>query len=542
MSAGGFPDDGASASFETADAFLAQSHLFHLGGLTTERQHPQTMHLSEWAAADLPHALAVVQQCELAALDAMMQYGEELETLRAKVQAALAEGRNIFLGGCGATGRLAITLEFLWREAAMAGGRRHALERVHGFTAGGDLALVRSVESFEDHPAFGARQLDGLGFTAQDLMIGITEGGETPFVIGAVEHAARFSEVPPSFVFCNPVSDLALEVVRSKRVFENPHIDSLSVCVGPMLLSGSTRMEASTALMLAVGMALLGEEQGEPVVRRLRALRTAVERTDFAALAPFVEREAQAFGARDHILYESRDYAITILTDTTERHPTFNIAAFENVQDEDAPLSEAYFVFPGTRTPQESWHALLARPPRALDWNGYETRVGLARLYGYDFSENARARRRRLAPPGTRVHPFVIARESDSLAWNLDELRLRVPIAGLTPLLQHVLLKILLNTHSTLMMGRCGRYQGNVMTWVRPTNGKLIDRAIRYVQHLLNTYSTSRRSYEEICHELFAAMQSLTPQDSVVLKTYERLTGTALKSPEHPGTAKEARA
>ena len=41
---------------------------------------------------------------------------------------------------------------------------------------------------------------------------------------------------------------------------------------------------------------------------------------------------------------------------------------------------------------------------------------------------------------------------------------------GAPPLFQHLLLKQLLNIHSTLVMGRLGRYKGNLMTWShRPT-------------------------------------------------------------------------
>lgn len=48
----------------------------------------------------------------------------------------------------------------------------------------------------------------------------------------------------------------------------------------------------------------------------------------------------------------------------------------------------------------------------------------------------------------------------------------------------HSLLKILLNNLSTLIMGRMDRYQSNIMTYVRPTNYKLIDRSARYVMML----------------------------------------------------------
>lgn len=46
---------------------------------------------------------------------------------------------------------------------------------------------------------------------------------------------------------------------------------------------------------------------------------------------------------------------------------------------------------------------------------------------------------------------------------------------------EHSVLKVLLNSLSTLVMGRLGRYYSNIMTYVKPTNYKLIDRAARYV-------------------------------------------------------------
>ena len=68
---------------------------------------------------------------------------------------------------------------------------------------------------FQDHPEFGVRQLDELGFADGDLLISSTEGGETPFVIGATERAAAVSSNPPWFLYCNPDEKLARLVERS---------------------------------------------------------------------------------------------------------------------------------------------------------------------------------------------------------------------------------------------------------------------------------------------------------------------------------------
>ena len=90
-------------------------------------------------------------------------------------------------------------------------------------------------------------------------------------------------------------------------------------------------------------------------------------------------------------------------------------------------------------------------------------------------------------------------------------------------LLQHLLLKQALNIHSTLVMGRMGRYKNNLMTWVSPTNGKLVDRAIRYVRHLLADAGHTGRRYEEIAGQLFVEMERADPGESVVMRTYQAL-------------------
>jgi N-acetylmuramic acid 6-phosphate etherase len=53
-----------------------------------------------------------------------------------------------------------------------------------------------------------------LDFKAEDLLIASTEGGETPWVIGATIEASKISKHKPFFLYCNP--DEVLFVERSK--------------------------------------------------------------------------------------------------------------------------------------------------------------------------------------------------------------------------------------------------------------------------------------------------------------------------------------
>ena len=138
--------------------YLRVAHLFRLGHLPTEQPHPRTSRLSHWARTDLPTAIAVLKSVDLRALSTLKRYAAEIDDLAESIQSTLSRGHRIFLCGCGATGRLALSLEFLWRQQHGNG------DEVISFMAGGDVALVQSLEGFEDHPAYGARHLEELGF------------------------------------------------------------------------------------------------------------------------------------------------------------------------------------------------------------------------------------------------------------------------------------------------------------------------------------------------------------------------------------------
>jgi N-acetylmuramic acid 6-phosphate etherase len=83
------------------------------------------------------------------------------------------------------------------------------------------------------------------------------------------------------------------------------------------------------------------------------------------------------------------------------------------------------------------------------------------------------------------------------------------------------MVKMLLNAHSTLIMGLLDRYQGNVMTWVRSSNNKLIDRSARYIIHLLKEDGKSA-TYEDVIEKIFEESEELQENDPIVLKVLRR--------------------
>jgi len=499
---------------ERAIEFLRVASLYHLGSLPTEQPHPATRNLSRWARMDLPRAIEALRQVDLSALEALERRAGAIAGLADAVRATLAADRRVFLCGCGATGRLSLSLESLWRQSSV------DADRVLSFMAGGDVALVHSLEGFEDHPEHGARHLREMGFADGDLLIACTEGGETPYVIGATFQAAAISSNPPWFVYCNTDEALTGTVERFRRVHRDPRIRKLCLYVGPMALAGSTRMQASTALELAVGAAVLHRDV--PPRELVRALHGRVRDADLSFLEGFIRDEAAIYLDGHHVLYRVRDYGITVFTDTTERAPTFSLVPFERAGDACPRPALCYVQLDDAESASDAWRHLLQRAPRALDWPEIDPRSTSPYLQSFDFGRGVRARRRALAPDRTH-HEFRIGRVGDAIRLGLEDRRQDVRIAGAPELLQHLLLKLLLNIHSTLVMGRLGRYEDNLMTWVAPTNGKLVDRAARHVRHLLAHAGHPQWSYEQVVLRLFAEMERAEPGESVVLRTFRAL-------------------
>ncbi|MFD5097812.1 N-acetylmuramic acid 6-phosphate etherase [Streptomyces albidochromogenes] len=114
--------------------------------------------------------------------------------------------------------------------------------QVVGLIAGGPTAMIKAVEGAEDSKELAAADLDALGLTADDTVVGISASGRTPYAIGAVEHARRAGALTIG-LSCNADSALGAAAEHG-----------LEIVVGPELLTGSTRLKAGTAQKLVLNM------------------------------------------------------------------------------------------------------------------------------------------------------------------------------------------------------------------------------------------------------------------------------------------------
>jgi N-acetylmuramic acid 6-phosphate etherase len=119
-------------------------------------------------------------------------------------------------------------------------------EMVIGLIAGGPAALTRAIEGAEDRPERGASDLEALGASARDLVVGIATSGRTPYVLGAIRHARSVGAATVG-IACNRPSLLGAIVDLE-----------IAPLVGPEVLAGSTRLKAGTATKLILNMITTG--------------------------------------------------------------------------------------------------------------------------------------------------------------------------------------------------------------------------------------------------------------------------------------------
>lgn len=525
------------------EAFLKTGDQFRLGSLVTETPNVSTRELSQLCQSDLPRAAELFRNVELDALETLQDVDSLAQNVVDSFEQCLRAGRRIFLCGCGATGRLSLILESVWRQAPRAGFENSVV----AFTAGGDYALVRSLGVFEDRPDLGAKHLMDLGFQDGDVLVAITEGGETPFVLGALDQATKTSAVDSWLLFCNPPELLQNLVARSRNAMENPRVRWHGFETPPMALTGSTRLQASTVLMAFVGACLREVAGGQRFRWIISELVDGIVQMNAKDFVPLIEIECDAHQRNEFTLHRSRSAAMPVLTDTTERSPTFSLTPFESKLDSnrsDTTSARTYLEIPRTKNSSEAWRHLLRREPRPFhapkDVNA--PNIDLNAITAFDFSDGVRERRKEYGVQTTTIldvefgedlhlseEPTLYFRNENDRAF--AEVRLR---SSHEPLIRQAQMKYALNLQSTLAMGRLGRFHGNLMTFVRPTNGKLVDRALRTLRQLAFDEAVKTGSAkldrlargindEPFLNAIFEAVDSVSPDEPVALRALEIL-------------------
>lgn len=576
---------------EAAKDFLENEKQFHLGVIPTEQSNPLTRNLSATIAKDTSEGIKMILSADvnIAPVAAKAFKSKNFNMLVEDIKRAMDENKKFVFSSVGASGRMAIQLDGAWRYfwtnlASKLPVRKEEFNRIceccNSFTTGGDRALVRSVENFEDYMTFGARQVVEAGIGEGDILIGLAECGLSASINGSVIEAEKRG-CNTYYLYCNPREILCEYLDRVRVVFERKKIIKIPLFVGNMAVAGSTRMQVTTVELLVAGAALeiaadkwlkenLTEEELKVVgVASLDAVEYAKEFKKLNAqlskgkallgLTKAVEYETETYNNNGLITYATHDYLLDIMTDTTERQPTFTLPPFKKFKETTDVISWAYVKDP-LYPSDVAWQHVFRRPIKGLEWTkddyiqmnasrsiidnppsvgaeevpqyniGFEDDPSRysrkpSRLVAMDI--NASCDKNVLKWFNENVEKFdggVVIRmgniEKGKLYQNEIQIPVKLPRTSMD-LLTHLMVKLTFNLLSTATMAKMGRVWSNWMIQVLPTNKKLIDRSTRIIANIAGI------SYEEACEEFFKSYLGRDPKDeykeSYVVETLKRL-------------------
>ena len=169
--------------------------------------------------------------------DAIERCIPSIEKVTAAVVQAFEKGGRLIYLGAGTSGRLGVLDA---SECPPTFGVSPNL--VVGVIAGGDYDLRHAIEGAEDDETIAQEQLQELGLVKEDVVVGISASGRTPYVVAGLSYAKEVGcytgaiSNSPNAVISN-VADICIEAIT-----------------GPEVVTGSTRMKAGTAQKLILNM------------------------------------------------------------------------------------------------------------------------------------------------------------------------------------------------------------------------------------------------------------------------------------------------
>ena len=212
--------------------------MIDLTRLATESRNPATVELDTMDPIEIAR---VMNAEDMHAVEAVREVLPQVATAITWATEALEAGARLVYMGAGTSGRLGVL-----DAAECPPTFGVSPDVVVGLIAGGERAFIKAAEGAEDDCGLGAEDLERVGLTERDVVVGLAASGRTPYVIGGLEYA-RSRGAKTVAIACNRDSaigraaDLAIEPIP-----------------GPEVLTGSTRLKAGTVQKLILNMISTG--------------------------------------------------------------------------------------------------------------------------------------------------------------------------------------------------------------------------------------------------------------------------------------------
>ena len=222
------------------------------GHLLTEQANPDSQNLDQLSPLEFVDLVNAEDQKTLSAIAGAR---EDLAAAISLIADSMRQGGRLFYVGAGTSGRLGVLDASECPPTFCT-----SPDLVQGIIAGGAGALVRSSEGLEDIAEDGAAIIQEHHVHEHDVVVGITAGGTTPYVHGALK-AAQQRGAAAILIACVP-----------REQVPAAYDGDIRLIVGPEILAGSTRLKAGTVTKMALNilstgvMVQLGKVHGNRMV------------------------------------------------------------------------------------------------------------------------------------------------------------------------------------------------------------------------------------------------------------------------------------
>lgn len=202
--------------------------------MSTESVDPRFADLDAWPTA---RALKAMWEGQAEAIEAVRRALPQITHAAEAAADRLSGNGRLIYTGAGTSGRIAVQdgaelpPTFGWPE-----------ERLVFAMAGGEAALLNSVEGAEDDAADGAAQMALAAAGPADVVIGVAASGSTPFTLAAIAEARRRGAL--TIGLANNQGAPLLDAAQCPVLLDT----------GSEVLAGSTRMKAGTAQKTALNL------------------------------------------------------------------------------------------------------------------------------------------------------------------------------------------------------------------------------------------------------------------------------------------------
>lgn len=524
---------------------------FSLGNLTTEQPHPTTKHLSQVMHDNITNGMELLLKVDENVIQGLESFIPSIKTFAPLIAEKINQRGRVFLVGSGSSGRVAIDI------AAKCGAKFPQIkEQIQGCIAGGDSALIRAKEGFEDSEADGEAVLKDSNLGPKDAVILISASGSSSFNVGCGHFSAN--KGASVFYFYNSTNI----PLRTQRLFERDVNPATPLCldIGPQAIGGSTRLQGATLAEACLG-ALLGSSiyltQGEDRLAKAYPIDLASKmqkglqliKGHLKSIQRFPQLEVEVLSDSHSNFRQFKDVSnqgyITfvaledsmreVLIDCTEISPTFSTNPIRRESEIHKKMAEFRAYLIGQKNNSKAWAALLGREVHPVDLKDTEafllaceeegsnsfskrpigagnlligvTKVNEIGSIPYQLIQVLEAAKKQGGSVGLLV--ICEGKFSKTQVKELEDTYDCTVIIENTPsdaigFTETIILKQVLNLISNSSMVLMNKVHGNQMIDVRASNKKLIDRCIRLIKTIWCEYQPDQLPDDELLYHYVA--------------------------------------